>query len=104
MWNWGAFLLCPFWLMNHRRIGRGIVFLALCIIPFGWAFALVMAVVYGIKGNRVASISRDFIDDAQFAKVQNAWRDCGFGVLLLAALLLLVAGYANVMSASTRGS
>ena len=102
-WNWGAFLLCPLWLMNHGRIGRAILFLALCIVPFFWPFAFGMAIAYGIKGNRVASISRDFVDDEQFARVQNAWRDCGFGVLLLAVVLFSLAGYVNMIS-SPRGA
>jgi hypothetical protein len=99
MWNWGAFLLCPLWLMNHGRIGRAIVFLLLAIVPFWWLFAFGMAIAYGIKGNRVASISRDFVDDAQFVAVQNAWRNFGFGAVFLAVLVVLVAGFANVMSA-----
>ena len=103
MWNWGAFLLCPLWLMNHGRIGRAIVFVVLCLVPFLWVFALGMAIAYGIKGNRVASISRDFVDDAHFAHVQNAWRDAGFGVALAAVALVLVAGYANVTSLPSRG-
>jgi hypothetical protein len=92
MWNWGAFLLCPLWLMNHGRPGRGIVFLALCVVPFLWVFALGMAIAYGIKGNKVASIGRSFVDDAQFVKVQNAWRDAGLGVALLALLAVFIGG------------
>ena len=103
MWNWGAFLLCPLWLMNHGRIGRAIVFLVLCLVPFFWPFTLAMAIAYGIKGNKVASISRDFIDDAQFVRVQNAWRNCGFGILLLAVAFFMMAGYVNMTSAP-RGS
>jgi hypothetical protein len=104
MWNWGAFLLCPLWLMNHGRIGRGIVFIVLCVVPLLWVFALGMAIAYGVKGNRVASIGRDFVDDAQFVHVQNAWRDAGFGVAVAAVVLTLVAGYANVTSPPSRAS
>jgi hypothetical protein len=103
MWNWGAALLCPLWLMNHGRIGRAVVFLVLCIVPLGWVFALGMAIAYGIKGNRVASMSRDFVDDAQFVAVQNAWRNFGFGAALVAVLLVLV-GFANVMFAPQHAS
>ena len=98
-WNWGAILLCPLWLMNLGRIGRAILFLVLCIVPFFWPFAFGMAIAYGIKGNRVASISRDFADDEQFARVQNAWRNCGIAVLLLAVILFFVASYVNMTSA-----
>ena len=99
MWNWGAFLLCPLWLMSHGRIGRAIVFVAFCAIPFLWVIALGMAIAYGIHGNRVASMSRDFVDDAQFAAVQNAWRNYGFGVVLLALLLVFMTGFLNVTPA-----
>jgi hypothetical protein len=90
MWNWGAFLLCPLWLMNHGRVIRAMGFLVLCVVPFTWVFAFAMAIAYGIKGNRVASISRDFVDDAQFAAVQNAWRNCGIGFALLGVLVVLL--------------
>jgi len=86
-WNWGAFLLCPFWLMNHGRVGRGIIYLLVGIIPFA---QLVMSIVYGVKGNEVASTSRAFVDDAQFVAVQNAWRNWGFGVLAVYVLLALI--------------
>jgi hypothetical protein len=33
MWNWGAFLLTPWWLMNHGRVGRGILYLVVCWLP-----------------------------------------------------------------------
>ena len=98
MWNWGAFLLCPLWLMNHGRIWRAMLFLVLCAVPLLWVFALAMAIAYGIKGNRVASISRDFVDDAQFIDVQNTWRNFGFGVVLVVLALVLVVGYATAIS------
>lgn len=101
-WNWGAFLLCPLWLMNHGRIWRGILCLVFSAVPYFWVFALGMAIAYGIKGNKVASMSRDFVDDAQFVAVQNAWRDAGFGVVLAAVVLSLVVGYANVTSVPQR--
>jgi hypothetical protein len=90
--------------MNHGRIGRAIVFLVLCAVPFLWPFAFCMAIAYGMKGNMVASINRDFVDDAQFVQVQNAWRNCGFGVLLLAVFLVFLVGYLNAISAPRVGS
>jgi hypothetical protein len=91
MWNWGAFLLCPFWLMNHGRPGRGILYIAMSIIPLVSLVSLGMAITYGIKGNAVAASSRRFTDDAQFAAVQNAWRNWGFGVSSVALVILLAA-------------
>jgi hypothetical protein len=73
--------------MNHGRVGRGIIYLLVGIIPFA---QLVMSIVYGVKGNEVASTSRAFVDDAQFVAVQNAWRTWGFGVLAVYVLLALI--------------
>jgi len=97
MWNWGAFLLCPLWLINHGRPVRALVFMLLSVVPFLWVFAFGMAIAYGIKGNAVASTSRDFADDTQFVAVQNAWRNAGFG--LLALLVVLVAGFMSLVLA-----
>lgn len=104
MWNWGAFLLCPLWLMSHGRIWRAMLFLVISVVPLGWVVTFSMAVAYGLKGNKVASTSRDFVDDAQFVAVQNAWRNWGFGFALIGVLLFLAVGYAAMMSAPSRGS
>jgi hypothetical protein len=87
MWNWGAFLLCPLWLMNHGRVWRGILALVVSFIPLGGLVSLAMAIAYGIKGNEVATTSRRFYDDAQFVAVQNAWRNWGFGVFVVSVVL-----------------
>ncbi len=96
-WNWGACLLCPFWLMNHGRVGRGILYLALALIPVVNLVSLGMAIAYGIRGNLVASSSRAFADDAQFVAVQNAWRNWGIGVTIVSIFLGIVGSIISVM-------
>jgi hypothetical protein len=101
MWNWGAFLLCPLWLMNHGRVGRGILYIVLSLIPFVGLITLGMAIAYGIKGNVVAATSRHFNDDAQFVAVQNAWRNWGFGMLIVSVAIGVIGAFAQ--TASGRG-
>jgi hypothetical protein len=100
MWNWGAFLLCPLWLMNHGRIGRGILYFVLCFIPFFVLAAFGMAIAYGVKGNEVAATSRHFRDDAQFVAVQNAWRNWGIAYAIVGAIVGILIGFAAAMSGS----
>lgn len=103
MWNWGAFLLCPFWLMNHGRVGRGILYLVLSIIPFVSLAAFAMAIAYGLKGNEVAATSRYFYDDAQFVAVQNAWRNWGIGVLVVSVVIVVLGGIVEGVSTTAHG-
>lgn len=98
-WNWGAFLLCPFWLMNHRKVGIGILYIVLSLIPIVNLVTLGMVIYYGIKGNEVAVASGRFTDDAQFVAVQNAWRNWGVVVSIISLALGILAGL--VGSAST---
>ncbi|HEY4441328.1 MAG TPA: hypothetical protein VGN14_12790 [Candidatus Elarobacter sp.] len=97
-WNWGAFLLCPFWLMNHGRSGRGILYLVLSLIPLANMATLVMAIVYGIKGNEVAVTSRQYFDDAEFVAVENAWRNWGIGVFVVTVPLAFFGGAVAALS------
>lgn len=82
-WNWGAFGVCPFWLMNHGKIWTGVAYIVAALIPIlGSLVTLAMAIYFGIKGNDVAVRNRVFRDEAQFVAVQNAWRNWGIGLLL----------------------
>jgi hypothetical protein len=103
MWNWGAFLLCPLWLMNHGRVGRGILYIVLSIIPLLGLVSLGMAIAYGVKGNEVAVTSRHFRDDAQFVAVQNAWRDWGIGITIVVVVLTIIGAIAEGVSTTTHG-
>jgi hypothetical protein len=90
MWNWGGFLLCPFWLMNHGALGLGIGYLVLSLIPGLNIGALGMAIYFGIKGNDWAVQHRQFADEYQFVAVQNAWRNWGFVVALIGVVLGII--------------
>ena len=91
-WNWGACLLCPFWLFNHGRPGRGILYFVLAFIPIVNLACLGMAIAYGVCGNLVAVTSRNFIDDVQFVAVQNAWRNWGMWVTAISIVLGIIGG------------
>jgi len=98
MWNWGAFLLCPLWLMNHRKVGLGILYIVLSVIPIVNLATLVMLIYFGVKGNEVAVASGRFTDDAQFVAVQNAWRNWGIGITIVCFVLFFFAGVVGALS------
>ncbi len=110
MWNWGAFLLCPFWLLNHGALGLGIGYLVVCLIPGLNIATLGMAIYFGIKGNDWAVRHRNFVDEEQFVAVQNAWRNWGFiiagiglifgivGAILLGILGVLTGAHSHALT------
>ena len=112
MWNWGGFLLCPFWLMNHGALWLGIGYLVLSLIPGLNIATLGMAIYFGIKGNDWAVQHRNFVNEQQFIDVQNAWRNWGFvvaaigiifgiiGFVLLGILGVLTGGHAHALTAT----
>lgn len=68
-WNWGAFLLGPFWLVSNR-VWLG--FLALVPIFGFW-----MAIALGVKGNEWAWKSRRWQSIKQFKTHQKRWAIAG---------------------------
>jgi len=90
MWNWGAFLLCPFWLLNHGALGLGIGYIIVSFIPFIGIVALGMAIYFGIKGNDWAVQHRTFSSEDQFVAVQNAWRNWGIVIALIGIVLGII--------------
>ncbi len=86
-WNWGAFLLFPFWTLAHVSKRRAIYTLLYCLVPFA---VLIIAFNAGRHGNVIAVRNRVFRDDAQFVAVQNAWRNWGFAVFACLFVYLLV--------------
>ncbi len=90
MWNWGAFFLCPFWLMNHGGIWLGIGYLVVSLVPFLNLVGLGMAIYFGIKGNDWALMHRRFVDEQQFVAVQNAWRNWGFVIFAIGIVFFVV--------------
>jgi hypothetical protein len=90
VWNWGAFLLNPFWLMNHGRPWRGTLVLICNFLPPLNLISLAVAITYGSIGNRVAASARAWRDERQFVAVQNAWRDWGFWMTGIALALFVL--------------
>jgi len=64
-WNWGAFLLTPFWLVSNRVwIG---------IFAFVPIVGVWMAIALGIKGNEWAWKSRKWESIESFQTYQKRW-------------------------------
>ncbi len=96
-WNWGAFFLCPFWLMNHGGIWFGIGYIVVYFIPFiGFLIALGASIYFGIKGNDWALGHRRFVDEAQFVAVQNAWRNWGFIIAAIGIVLFIIGAIVDI--------
>ena len=92
-WNWGAFLLTPFWSIAHQ-VWIGL----LCFVPYvGW----VMSIVVGIKGSEWAWQNRRFDSIEQFRDVQRTWMWWGIGlnvgIMLLVLLAVLLSSVAAVV-------
>lgn len=92
-WNWGAFLLAPFWLLPNR-VWIGL----LAWVPF---VGFWMAIALGVKGNEWAWKSRRWQSIDQFKAHQKRWAIAGIvlgisvnlifwqmGILLLLSILI----------------
>ena len=88
VWNWGAFSLAPFWLMNHGLAMYGWMLLILGPLSGVGFFANIYC---GVKGNELAIIHREFVDEEQFVAVQNAWRNWGIPLFFTPFVLMFVA-------------
>lgn len=73
-WNWGAFLLSPFWLVSNR-VWIGV----LAWVPIA---GFLMAIALGVKGNEWAWKSRKWQSIEQFQAHQRKWAIAGiiFGI------------------------
>jgi uncharacterized membrane protein len=81
-WNWGAFLLAPFWGIGNR------VFLGLLgLIPL---VGLVISIILGIKGNEWAWRNRRWESPKVFLDSQRKWSYWGWGILIALSLLYIV--------------
>ncbi|MDR2774736.1 MAG: FHA domain-containing protein [Tannerella sp.] len=68
-WNWGAFYFGWLW-----GIFNGVYWPLLVLIPYvGWAAALIVNIVLGIKGNAWAWKGRYWKDINHFKRVQRSW-------------------------------
>lgn len=79
-WNWGAFLLSPFWCIRHG-IWQGLTL----FIPL---FGLVVPFILGAKGSRKAWLKNRHEPVEEFLKRQKYWAFIGFAVWIVLAVLL----------------
>jgi hypothetical protein len=95
-WNWGAFLLTPFWAIAHQ-VWIGL----LCFVPYvGW----IMSIVLGIKGSEWAWQNRRFSSAQEFRDVQRAWMLWGVGITLLGVVVGFLFGLMIPILAAVGGS
>jgi hypothetical protein len=81
-WNWGAFLMTWIW-----GLGNGTYIGLLALIP---VVNLVMAIILGIKGGKLAWKNRRWESIEHFTRVQGLWTAFGFGLLVGCLLALTV--------------
>ncbi|MHB0935559.1 MAG: RING finger protein [Armatimonadota bacterium] len=84
-WNWGAFVLAPFWALGMRLWG----WCVLCLVPYLGFF---IAIYLGARGNELAWKSRRWRGIEEFDLVQEAWAQFGLMIMLaamVAGLLML---------------
>ena len=91
-WNWGAFLLNWMW-----AIGNSVWIGLLMFVPF---VNIIMPFYLGAKGNELAWEHRKFASVEQYKDVQNAWKSCGFILIILqialvATFILMIMKYMN---------
>ena len=82
-WNWGAFLLAPFWTLANKLDAWFI----LCSIPF---INIITIFYLGFNGNRLAypKSSIDSVDD--FMAVQRYWSIWGLSILSLSVITSII--------------
>lgn len=95
-WNWGAFLLTPFWALGHRvywgllsAVGVVDLFVSgwlASALPF---VSLLVSFALGLRGNELAWRKFQWASVTQFRRVQRIWAWCG-ACLFLPLLLLVV--------------
>jgi hypothetical protein len=95
-WNWGAFLLTPFWAIAHQ-VWIGL----LCFVPYvGW----VMSIVLGVKGSEWAWQNRRFESVEHFHDVQRAWMLWAIGLNVAGAGLAFLIFLVVALSAGAGGT
>lgn len=88
-WNWGGFLLTPFWGIGNR-VWIALIAFAGFIPIIGWIVALGVAVYIGMKGNELAWQSKQWNSVEHFKEVQRKWAIAGLVVVVLSFFLGVV--------------
>jgi len=97
-WNWGAFLLPPFWAAAMNLWGWfAAAVVCLLVIPFAFVGGLFVACYLGAKGNELAWTSRRWDSVEQFRATQAAWSKAGILLTAMSCLfsiiIILLLGY-----------
>lgn len=86
--NWGAFLLSPFWLYSHNKRLLGLLFFVMAkVVPSG-PFTGIWT---GIYGNRIAWESGRFSTVAEMKECHRKWTKWGIGSIIFSLGLVLFA-------------
>jgi hypothetical protein len=79
-WNWGGFLLAPFWAIAHGQFIGVLAFLPL--------FNIIFAFYFGAKGNELAWAQHPS-DPESFVKKQKQWASIGWITTILVTVLFI---------------
>lgn len=83
-WNWGAFLLTWIWGLFHK-----VWWSLLVLIPI-WPVSLLIAVLLGARGNRLAWRNKKYLSLDEFRKSQKRWAYSGLLVFIIIALAIVL--------------
>ena len=81
-WNWGAFFLNGFW-----GIGNKTYIALLAFIPI---LNIIMMVVLGLMGNKMAWKNKEWESVEHFKSVQNKWNKAGIAAFGLYVIIFLL--------------
>lgn len=86
--NWGAFLLAPWWALSHSLWGWAAGTFFPGLIPFiGWLINLVVSGILGSQGYELAWKHRKWRDVEHCKEVQRIWMRWGIGVFAVSCVL-----------------
>ncbi|MDR2680421.1 MAG: FHA domain-containing protein [Tannerella sp.] len=97
-WNWGAFFFGWLW-----GIFNGVYWPLVVLIPYiGWAAALIINIVLGIKGNVWAWKGKYWRDFDHFKKVQKAWAMWALYIFIASIVLTILSAilFSSIIAAA----
>lgn len=86
-WNWGAFLLTFIWGINHKAWWSLSALIPIFPIP------LIIAIILGVQGNKLAWNSGKFQSLQQLKDSQKKWAYAGLIVFIILVISLILAVY-----------
>lgn len=97
--NWGAFLLGPWWCFGNKQAGLGVIMI--CLNGISGIFLIlgilaviayfVLSIILGIKGNKMAWRDKDWKSTEHFERVQRNWTIAGICVTVIPIILCIIA-------------